>query len=296
MWFSKKNERDDSAEVFGPEDDAVEIIDNEYSDYYSEYEDEFVPQEPKKCKKLKRFIIRLLILCVFLIGINVFLLFFTGRLWFNQPDKDYYPIRGAIVDSDMGEVNWKTLSHQNIKLAYIRATKGTAFKDETFEQNWKNSSESDLMTGAYHVFKLNKSGRDQAEYFCNALGNSFLGRLIPAVEVKLSGIDMFLSPDKDDAVKNLKEFMVYFQQSWGIKPMIICDSRSYEKYIASDFDDYSVMIADYFSQPDEGVKWDFWCFNPRVRLKGYKNSKEYISMFVYKDNISTDDFKNKYIC
>lgn len=296
MRFFKSNRHNDISEVSTADDDAVERIDNQYPDDYPEYEGEYEPEQSKRHKKLKKIILRLLFLCFLLIAVNVFVLFFTGKLWFNQPDKDEYPIRGALVDSAMGEINWKTFSHQNIKVAYIRATKGTGFKDESFDQNWKNSSECNLMTGAYHVFSLKKNGREQAEYFCNALDTSFSGRIVPAVQVKLSGIDMILAPDKADVIKHLKEFTDYFEQNFDISPLIICDNRSYEKYIEADFKSCPIMITDYFSTPDDDIEWDFWCFNPRVRLKGYKNSKQYISMFVCGQNISTDDFKEKYLC
>lgn len=287
--FRSKNS-DEYVREFRLDEDAIEIIDNEFPD------DEIITEEPVKPKhRLRRFIIFFSLVCIIIILINVAVLFFTGKLWFNQPDKNEYPIRGAVVDSHMGEIRWDVFSKQNISAAYIRATKGTSFKDESFDENWETSCECELLIGAYHVFSLNTDGKKQAEYFCNAMGKSVSGRLIPAVEVDLSGLYTIAPPDKDKTVSKLKDFCSYIESACGVKPLIMCKNRSYGKYIKGEFDDYPLWITDVFSEPEDEVEWDFWCYNSRVRVKGYENSKEYFSMFVYKDDDDLEGFTNKYV-
>ncbi|MDE6149744.1 MAG: hypothetical protein K2F81_06590 [Ruminococcus sp.] len=291
MRLFHSKESDKYTQEFQLDDDVIEQIDNEFS------AEEIVEEPLRKSKhRLRRFIVRFSILCIIIILINIAVLFFTGKLWFNQPDKKDYPIRGALVDSNMGEIRWDVFSRQNISAAYICATKGTSFKDEQFNENWKNSCECELLTGAYHIFKLNTDGKKQGEYFCDAMGDSLNGRLIPAVEVNLTGIYAVASPDKEKTVKRLSEFCIVIEEKYGVKPLIMCTNRSYEKYIQSEFDEYPVCITDVYSEPEEGIDWDFWCYNNRVRVKGYENEKDYFSMFVYKDNIDIDTFKKEYVC
>ena len=277
LFRSKKS--NDNEYDFQLDDDAVEQINSEFSD------DEIIDVKPKH--RLRRFIIRFSLLCVIVIMINIAVLFFTGKLWFNQPDKNDYPVRGALIDSDMGKIRWDVFSKQNISAAYIRATKGTSFKDEQFDDNWKASRDSVLLTGAYHVFSMNTDGKKQAEYFCSAIEKTMKERLIPAVEVKLSGIYAVVAPDKDKIVSNLRDFCNYIESQYGVKPVIMCTNRSYEKFVQNEFNDYLLWITDVYSEPEEGTDWDFWCYNSRVRVKGYENSKEYFSMFVYKDDVET---------
>lgn len=291
LFRNKRIKSDNNIQKFTLDNEAVELIDNEFPD-----EDFIEEPYPKPKRRLRKFIIRFSLLCILVIFINIGVLFFTGKLWFNQPDKNDYPIRGAFVDSDMGEIRWDVFSRQNISAVYIRATKGTSFKDEKFDENWKNSRECELLTGAYHVFKFNTDGEKQAEYFCNAMGDSVKGRLIPAVEVKLTGLNAIAPPDKDKAFKRLHQFCSSVEAMCGVKPLIICTDRSCEKYISGEFDDYPLCIVDVFSEPEEGIDWDFWCYNNRVRVKGYENSDEYFSMFVYKENIDLDAFKKGYLC
>lgn len=290
MRLFHSKESNENMREFQLDEDAIERIDNEFPD------EEIIEEPPRKSNhRLRRFIVRFSFLCIIIILINVAVLFFTGRLWFNQPDKKDYPIRGAFIDSDMGEIRWDVFSRQNISAAYIRATKGTSFKDEQFNENWRNSHECELLTGAYHVFKLNTDGKKQGEYFCDAMGDSIKGRLVPAVEVKLNGIYAVASPEKDKVVKSLSDFCSYVINKYDVKPVIMCTNRSYEKYIQGEFDEYSICITDVYSEPEEGIDWDFWCYNNRVRVKGYENSKDYFSMFVYKDNIDIDAFKKEYV-
>lgn len=279
MRLFRSKQSNDNEYDFKLDDDAVEKINSEFPD------DEIIDVKPKH--RLRRFIIRFSLLCIIIIMINIAVLFFTGKLWFNQPDKNDYPVRGALIDSDMGKIRWDVFSKQNISAAYIRATKGTSFKDEQFDDNWKASHDSELLTGAYHVFSLNTDGKKQAEYFCSVIEKSMNGRLVPAVEVKLTGIYAVVAPDKDKIVSNLRDFCNYIESRYGVKPVIMCTNRSYEKYVQNEFNDYSLWITDVYSKPEEGIDWDFWCYNSRVRVKGYENSKEYFSMFVYKDDVKT---------
>lgn len=289
MRLFDNNDSDENFEEYYPVEQEPESINGEFSS-----EDTvLLPAKPKH--RLRRFIIRLSVLCFIVIAINVGVLFFTGKLWFNQPDKNDYPIRGAVVTSDMGDMRWNVFSKQNISAVYIRATTGTSFIDENFVGNWKDSVDCDLLTGAYHVLSLRADGEKQAEYFCNAMGNSLSGRLIPSVEVDLSGLYAISPPEKDETVSRLKEFCDYIEKKYRIKPLIMCKNRCYEKYIKGEFDDYPLWITDVFSKPENGVDWDFWCYNSRVRVKGYENSKEYFSMFVYKDNVDIEKFKRIFV-
>ena len=282
-------------EYFYLDDEAVENINSEYAGS-EDFDDEYYDAYPKKSRRLRRIIFKLLLLCFIVVTINIGILFFTGKIWFNQPDKSDYPIRGALVDSSFGKINWTTFSKQNISTAYIRATKGTAFNDEKFEQYWEDSKNSELLIGAYHVFSLTKDGEKQAKHFCEAMGDSINGRLIPAVEIKLSGIYALFPPDNNEVAENLSDFCDYITEKYGVKALIICNKRSYEKYFSKDFEDYNFFVKSYFSQPEENLSADFWGYNPRVRVNGYENTKEYFTMFVYNENIDIDTFKKEFVC
>lgn len=296
MRFFHKNKAQDEPFEFRLDDEAIQRIDNEYP--YDDIPWDEIPEEeiPKpKHHRLRKLIIVLVVLCGLVILVNVVMLFFTGKLWFNEPDKNDYPIRGALVNSEMGEIQWDFFSKQNISAAYIRATKGDSFKDECFKKSWNETAECEILTGAYHSFSLNTDGEKQAEYFCNAMGKSISGRLVPAVELDLYGLYTIFPADEERIVRELSSFCSYIEEAYGVKPLIMCSNRCYKKYVKDSFDEYPLWIKDVYSKPDKAIKWDFWCYNNRVRLKGYENSKEYFSMFVYKDIVTVDEFKQMYV-
>ena len=163
--------------------EAINKIDSEYDDRdlsnYTNYE--VYEEEKPRHRFLKKLVKRLIILCAVVLVINLAVLLYTGRLWFNEPKKRDYPIRGPVVTESMGEIRWKSFAKQNIQTAYIRATKGTTFEDGAFRDNWNGSKDTDISVGAYHVLELDTDGTKQAEHFINAVGEDLSGRLIPAV-------------------------------------------------------------------------------------------------------------------
>ena len=97
-----------------------------------------------------------------------------------------YPVRGVDVSNFQGEVDWNTLSAQNISFAYIKATEGSSYKDERFDYNWKNASDCDLRIGAYHFFSFESSGETQAGNFIKTV-KAVDDMLPPVIDVEYYG-------------------------------------------------------------------------------------------------------------
>ena len=76
--------------------EAINKIDSEYDDRdlsnYTNYE--VYEEEKPRHRFLKKLVKRLIILCAVVLVINLAVLLYTGRLWFNEPKKRDYPIRG----------------------------------------------------------------------------------------------------------------------------------------------------------------------------------------------------------
>lgn len=263
-----------------------------------EFQDEVIEEElsPKPKHHLRKFIIFIIIFSMLIIFVNIGLLFYHGRLWFNNPDKLDYPIRGVTLDSEYGKIDWNVIDSQNLSFVYVSATKSTAFKDEQFEDNWKKSRNTDLLIGAYHKFNLTKDGEEQAEYFSDAMGKSIDGRLIPAVEVKISGFYKIITPEKQKVVKNLKSFCDVIKKKYKVKPLIICNNKSYEKYLSDDFSKYPIWIDSFFSEPEENIEWSFWGYTPRMKFRGYENKDEYVTLSIFNNSMNIEEFKKKFVC
>lgn len=79
------------------------------------------------------------------------------------------------------------LKEQNIKFIYIKATEGSKTKDNKFDENWTNTKNAELLSGAYHFFSYDSEGKTQAENFIKTVGKDIKGRLLPAVDVEYYG-------------------------------------------------------------------------------------------------------------
>ena len=72
---------------------------------------------------------------------------------------------GVDVSAFQGKIDWHILAGESISFAFIKATEGSGYVDDNFEDNWRKASQTDLKIGAYHFFSYDSSGLTQAENF-----------------------------------------------------------------------------------------------------------------------------------
>ena len=239
-------------------------------------------------KKLKIFICSFSIIFVLLV---VALLYYFGVIHINNPSTKAYPVRGVDVSSYQGEVDWDTLSEQNISFAYIKATEGSSYIDNRFEYNWKNASDCNLRIGAYHFFSFESSSETQAKHFINTV-TVVDDMLPPAIDVEYYGR---FHTDGDivvpDIVKELRSMVDILTETYGMKPIIYVSEETYETIVQGNFDDCELWYRSVYSSIPQNIDWTFWQYSNRHHLKGYTGSERYIDMNVF--NGSADEFFKK---
>ena len=239
-------------------------------------------------KKLKIFICSFIILFVLLV---VALLYYFGVMHINNPSTKAYPVRGVDVSSYQGEVDWDTLSEQNISFAYIKATEGSSYIDNRFEYNWKNASDCNLRIGAYHFFSFESSGETQAKHFINTV-TVVDDMLPPAIDVEYYGR---FHTDEDivvsDIVRELRNMVDVLTETYGMKPIIYVSEETYKTIVQGNFDDCELWYRSVYSSIPQNIDWTFWQYSNRHHLKGYTGSERYIDMNVF--NGSADEFIKK---
>ncbi len=271
--------------------------DNNYEPYYDDdYEADDIRSYKKKRRgrKRRRVLLWLITLGFLAILIDLIVLLYTGKIWFNSPARKDYPVRGITVSSLQGAINFNALEIENVSFAYIKSSEGKSLKDTQFDASWNNSKDSTVKTGAYHKFSFTDDGQSQAENFIRTVGkiskNGY--RLIPAVEVTKSGLSLAYSPKKDTVVSELKAYCNAINDEYGVNPIIITGDKFYKDYLKDDFSEYSLWIIDLLSKPDS-IHWSLWNYSPRGRIEGTSNSKNYINLSVFngsKHNFSKIQF------
>lgn len=240
---------------------------------------------------------KLIITCVsvflFLIlsGGIIILLFYNGILLFNNPSIKEYPVRGVDVSSHQGEIDWEVLANNNIQFAFIKATEGSSFVDAYYSRNYENAIKTNLRVGAYHFFSYDSPGVTQAQNFISVVLKT--GDMLPPVaDVEFYGDKEENVPDKENVIKELSDFLFALEEHYGKKPIIYAVKKTYDLYIAGNFDDYDIWIRNIFSRPSlsDNRNWIFWQYTNRAVLDGYSGKEKYIDINVFYG--SQDEFEN----
>lgn len=195
-------------------------------------------------------------------------LLYTGRLWFHDPSREEYPVRGIDVSEHQGAIDWETVKQGGYDFAFIKATEGLDHVDSGFRENWEGAGAAGLTRGAYHFFTFRRTGAEQA---ANFIANVPVepGCLPPSVDIELGGNSAEV-PDRESFRRELDVFLAELEAHYGRKPILYVNDESYELFIMGDYEEYPVWNADVLRSPGlaGGRAWLFWQYNPRGRVDG----------------------------
>ena len=214
-----------------------------------------------------------------LIFTSVFIfLMYNGYWWPINPESMGYKIKGIDVARYQGDIDWKVISEQNIKFAYIKATEGSSYQDPFFEKNIIESKNNGIANGSYHFFSTESSGTTQALNFLSTI-MPFAIDMPPVVDFEIDS-----SIDKVNIIEELRAFMQEVQSYTGLTPIIYTTYESYNPFLSSDFSDYDFWFRDLLHKPSIDGNLVFWQYCNRGRLNGIDKSQKYVDMNVFIGN------------
>ena len=222
----------------------------------------------------------ILIILIFLSALLALLLY-LGIVHINNPSKAKYPVKGVDVSAYQGQVDWDTLSSQDIDFAYIKATEGSTFKDSCFEYNWKEAGETDLRIGAYHFFSFESSGEKQAANFIDSV-DAIPMMLPPVIDVEYYG--KYQNEDDIDVVEiraELRNMINILKEEYGVNPVLYVSEETYNTIVAQEFTDCDIWYRSVYGKIDGDLDWTFWQYSNRHRLNGYEGEEPFIDMNVF---------------
>lgn len=201
-----------------------------------------------------------------------------------------YNIRGVDVSSYQGEIDWAVLSEQDIDFAFIKATEGSGYVDERFDDNFKQAAQTKLTIGAYHFFSFDSSGVSQADNYIKTVPKQ-KGMLAPVIDLEFYGQYTSTPKSVGDVVKEVTSMADKLEEYYGIKPIIYATQKSYRLYIKdTELEKYPLWIRNVYFKPMFTSKWAFWQYCDTEELEGYNGDEEKIDMNVFYGNM--DDLKN----
>lgn len=85
-------------------------------------------------------------------------------------DPNQFPVRGFDISAHNGYANLRAAADAGYQFVFIKASEGAGFRDENFALNYQKARHAGLKTGAYHFFRFDKDGVDQARNLLRVVG------------------------------------------------------------------------------------------------------------------------------
>jgi lysozyme len=178
-------------------------------------------------------------------------------------------LHGIDVSHHQKNIDWKTVARRHdVQFAFVKATEGGDFKDSLFAENWGMLQELGIRRGAYHFFRPNGSGYQQAQHFLQTVTLS-PGDLAPVLDLETTD-----NVPKAVMLEQARVWLQTIERNLNVQPIIYTNQDFYERHLAGVFDNYPLWIARYSDKmPELGrdKKWQFWQYSDKGAVDGIKN-------------------------
>lgn len=184
-----------------------------------------------------------------------------------------FPIIGIDVSKHNDRIKWDQVKLQDISFVFIKATEGKTSADPTFKYNYEEARKAGIKVGAYHFFKYNRDGVEQANSFLKQVRQLKLD-LPPALDIE--DHYNFTNRNKPSlVVKEIKKFVKTVEARTGRKVLIYTNQNEYKKYIKDNFNQNPIWISSLEEEPEIDRVWRFWQYTHRGKLEGVKGFVDY---------------------
>ena len=200
------------------------------------------------------------------IGLLVFSAIKTYREYQSTPpyvDPQKYPVRGIDISRYNGDIDFERVAASGIDFVFIKASEGVTHRDTLFRRNMADATRAGLITGAYHFFRFDSDGVEQALNFLRAVGHR-KPELGLVIDVESAGNPSGVDPIK--IKKNLAS-MVEYMNLLGHRVMIYTNHDGYYDYIEEILPGYPLWICRFRENPIN-AEWTFWQYDHHGRVDG----------------------------
>ena len=194
------------------------------------------------------------------------------------PDTD--GLHGCDISHHQGVIDWSRLrnamvNRKPVQFVMIKATEGSDYVDERFDENFREAKRVGLIRGAYHFWSVLSDAREQASFFLNNVKLE-IGDLPPVLDVE-SKLDAMST---EDFQREILTWLHIVEDKYHAKPIIYTYYKFKEAYLSDErFDDYPYWIAHYYvDEVKYKGKWKFWQHTDVGRLPGIKG---YVDLDIY---------------
>lgn len=160
----------------------------------------------------------------------------------------------------------KAVADAGYKFVMIKASEGTSFRDENFVLNYQKANHAGLKVGAYHFFRFDGDGVEQALNLLRAVGPRPLD-LGLIIDVEQQGNPT--NVPKDSVTFRLQQ-MVEFLNMKGHRVMLYSNRDGYEKHLYDDFRGLPLWICSFNEENADRDDWTFWQYDHHGKVPGIR--------------------------
>ena len=184
---------------------------------------------------------------------------------------------GIDVSSYQGDIDWDVLSKEDhVQFAFIKATEGSTYQDDLFTQNWEAAEAAGVFVGAYHFFRFESDGKEQADNFI-ATVPKLENTLPPVIDIEI--YDGETVPDAKAARTEIQEMADALEAYYGVKPILYTNPSTYMDYLMGHRWGYAVWMSNPYCEPI--IDWTFWQYSFEGDLQGFSQEHIPVDLNVY---------------
>lgn len=194
------------------------------------------------------------------------------RWWRYTPpyvDRTLFPVQGIDISNHNGMMNLNAAANEDsLSFVIIKASEGVTFKDRNFRVNYDKAISAGMSVGAYHFFRFDCGGADQARNLLRAVGD----RELPLglfIDVEKQGNPSGIPADK---IASRLTAMVEYINLAGHRVTIYTNTDGYFEYVEPTLPGSDLWICSFKSTPPGLPNVWFWQYSHSGRVSGSRHA------------------------
>ncbi|MDE6006981.1 MAG: hypothetical protein K2G67_05455 [Muribaculaceae bacterium] len=183
-------------------------------------------------------------------------------------DEEQFPVRGIDLSAHNGYVNLDAAAAEGYEFIFLKASEGATHRDDNFVLNYQKARHAGMKIGAYHFFRFDRDGIEQAQNLLRSVGRRPL-ELGLVIDVEEQGNPKNIPLD---SIKARLALMVEYLNVGGHRVMFYSNRDGWEKYLREEYNGMPLWICS-FNDENAGIDdWTFWQYNHRGKVAGIRGN------------------------
>ena len=157
-------------------------------------------------------------------------------------DRYRYPIAGIDVSKHNGDIDFDQVRDDDYQFVYIKASEGMTYKDDAFDRNYRAARKAGLKVGAYHFFRKNRTGEEQASNLLSTIRGKELD--LPLVIDLEDDWGNGAGVSRQEALERVMD-MIEVLNGKGYQVMIYTNLDGYNKYYKDMLGDHDLWLCSF---------------------------------------------------